>query len=116
QPAGDAGHIPIKTNDAAAVSRDLAGDQIEQRRLARPIGADDQPPLAGLDGEAHVAGDAQPTKGFAELFDAQRRHDTGSASLSEPGRVRSRNARQPSFHSRTEPGTSPSGMNLTMST
>ena len=52
--------------DRAAVGRDLAGDQVEQRGLAGAVGADDQPPLARLDDEIDVGGDAQAAERFAE--------------------------------------------------
>ena len=38
-----------------AVGRQFAGDQVEQRRLAGAVRADDQPPFAGLDVEVDVA-------------------------------------------------------------
>ena len=44
--------------DRAAVGREFAGDQVEQRGLAGAVRADDQPPLARRDVEIDVAGDA----------------------------------------------------------
>ena len=43
--------------DAAGVGGELAGEQFQQRRLARPIRADDADPVAALDPQREVADD-----------------------------------------------------------
>ena len=56
------------------VGRDLAGDEIEQRGLAGAVGADDQAPLARLDREVDIGGDAQAAERLAQVIDGERGH------------------------------------------
>src|SRR5712692_8982431 len=97
--AGHLRDVPIEEGDGAAVRAELAGDEVEQRRLARAIRADDEPALPRLNAQAHVGGDAEAAEPLLEPANGQRAH-----------RPRTRRA------SRTAPGTSPSGMNTTMAT
>src|SRR4029079_14684906 len=92
------------------------GDQVEQRGLAGAVRANDQPPLAGLDAEIDVGGDAQAPERLAQPADGQRGHGLGSALGASTTPRRRRNARRPSRHSRTVPGTSPSGIRMTIAT
>ena len=62
-----AGDVLIETRDAqpgrppdrSAVGRDLAGDHLEQARLARPVAADEADALARLDAKAGVLEEGQ---------------------------------------------------------
>src|SRR5207248_11748323 len=76
--AGDAGDVAAEQVHRAAVGLQLAGDQVEQRRLAGAVRADDQPPLAGLDAEPDPGGDAQPAKRLFEAADFERAHSPAS--------------------------------------
>src|SRR5437868_9553825 len=112
-----AGDIAAEQRDRAAVGRDLAGDQIEQRGLTGAIGTDDQPPLARRDIEIDVRGHAQTAERLVQTIDAERGHGGGAPTLPRTGELlRSRNARQPIFQMRTDPGTKPSGMKVMMAT
>ena len=56
-------HIFAEEADAAGGGREVAGDRIEQRGLARAIGAQNAAPLAGIDreidaGEGHERAEA----------------------------------------------------------
>ena len=76
--ARHAGDVAVEQPDRAAVGRELAGDQVEQRGLAGAVRADDQPPLARLDGEVDAAGDAQAAERFAQAVDGERGHGFAS--------------------------------------
>src|SRR6185503_7341667 len=56
-PGGHARDVVVEQRDAAAVWRDLAGDEAEERRLAGAVGPDNQPPLARFDHEIDAARD-----------------------------------------------------------
>src|SRR5215204_326267 len=74
-------------------------------------------PLSGLDHQVDILGDAQAAEGFAKHVDAERAHRLSSLTAeTTSGLRRACNACQPIRHSRTEPGTSPSGMKLMMAT
>ncbi len=110
---GQAHELAIEQRDRAAVGLELAGDEVEQRRLAGAVGADDEAALARLDGEIDGGGDAQAAEGFLERADGERAHRSPFAAT---GAGRGRSARTPQRASRTEPGTNPSGMKMTMAT
>src|ERR1035437_6409198 len=114
-PARRLGDVMPEQMDRAAVGRDLAGDQVEQRGLAGAIGADDQPPLARLDIEIDVAGHLQTAECFAQSCDGERAHGAGSV-LAGMTPSRGESLRHAVRHSRTEPGTRPSGMKVMIST
>ena len=98
--AGHARDVAAEQRDRAAVGRDLAGDQVEQRGLAGAVRADDQAPLAGLDREVDVGGDAQAAEGLAQRFDGERGH-----ALRSPA---GRSAARPFSRARTRlPGRAP---------
>src|SRR5260370_22119224 len=107
----------VEQQDGAAVGRKLAGDQVEQRGRAGAVGPDDEPPFAGLDRQADIGGDAQAPERLAQGVDLEGTHDGGSGTLrSTLALPRSRNARHPMRHRRTEPGTTPSGIQAMMET
>src|ERR1043166_2883961 len=115
--ARHAGDVAIEQTDRSAVGRKLPGNEVEQGRLAGAVGTDDQPPFPGLDAQVDVGGDAQALERLAQLVDGERGHGLRSPT----GRTgapfnRVCSACQPHRHSRTVPGTSPSGMKLMMMT
>src|SRR6185312_12267158 len=110
-PARHAGDVLAEEDDAAAIGAQLAGNEIEERRLARAVRPDDQAPLAGFDGEIDMARDAQAAKGLLDAFQLERGH--GRPSTGRSGRL---SALQPRRRSRADPGTKPSGMKRTMRT
>ena len=55
--------------DPAAVRRPAAGQDLEQRRLARAVRPDERHPLAPLDAEREVAQDRAAAVGLADLLD-----------------------------------------------
>jgi hypothetical protein len=64
--------VAIEERDGAGVRRELPGDQVEERGLAGPVGADDEPALARLDDQIDARGDAQPAERFVETADGER--------------------------------------------
>src|SRR5207249_4533714 len=92
----------------------LPRDEVEERRLASPVGPDDEAALAVLHAQVEVPGHLQTPECFRETLDRKCRHVRpprgGSAAL------RAERPCQPAFASRTDPGTSPSGMKLMMAT
>src|SRR5262249_49787683 len=68
--------VLVEERDGSAIGPELAGDQVEERRPPRPVGADDETPLAGLDRQAHVRGDAEPAERLLELPNGQRAQRT----------------------------------------
>ena len=55
--------------DRAAVGGEIAGDQVEQSGLAGAVRSDDQPPLAGHDGERNILGRRQAAEALVEAYD-----------------------------------------------
>src|SRR5262249_37777357 len=106
----------IEQQDRPAVRRELSHDEVEQRGLAGAVRTDDQPPLARLDDEIDVGGDAQAAERLAEPVDDERGHGVAPAPSAAPALRRPRSERHPIRHSRALPGTRPSGMKRTMST
>src|SRR5665213_2450847 len=94
----------------AAIGAQLAGDQVEQRRLAGAVGTDDEAALARRDGEIDAARDAEAAERLLELSDRQRGHGRASSAARA---ARPLNRRRTS---RVVPGTKPSGMKMTMAT
>src|SRR5665213_161853 len=98
----------------AAVGRQFAGDEIEQRGFAGTVRANDQPPFARLDIQVDAARDTQAAEGFVETADGERAHAGVSVlAVALTAGVRLRKANR---HSRALPGTSPSGIKMTMAT
>jgi len=64
--------VPVEQGDRAAVGAKLAGDQVEERGLSGPVGADDETALTGLDRQVDAGGDAQPAERLREIADGQR--------------------------------------------
>src|SRR5262249_37526710 len=88
----EAGHRPLEQRDAAGVGRQVSGDEVEERGLAGAVGADNEAPLSRRDLERHAVDGGQATERFLQVLDLKRRH------------------------SLCTPGTTPSGMNTTMTT
>src|SRR5439155_6094994 len=78
--------------DRPRVARKIAGQQIEERGLARTVGADDQAPLARRHGERDIGDRRQAAEGLLQVLETKR------------------------FHSLWNPGTTPSGMKTTIRT
>src|SRR6185369_7792621 len=89
---GEARDLGAEERDRAGVPRKVAGQQIEERRLARAVRPDDQAPLARLDRERDIGDRRQAAEGLFQVLDTKR------------------------FHSLWTPGTTPSGMKTTMKT
>src|ERR1700704_143450 len=116
-PARGPRDVAAEQPDRSAVGRKLAGDEIEQRRLAGAIWTDDQPPLAGLHGKRDIAADAQAAERLAKRIDHKSRHELRPPSERDGARLDlARTTFQPARHSRTEPGTRPSGRKVMMMT
>src|SRR5438105_13403280 len=79
-PGGNAGDVAVEQRDRPAIGPELAGDQVEERRLAGAVRADDQSPLARLDGEIHRVGDAETAERFVEPADEERAHTPAKTS------------------------------------
>ena len=86
--------------DRAGVGRQVAGDQVEKRRLAGAVRSDDQPPLARHHLQRHVVRRRQAAERLSQSADLQR---GGHFVLQR-------------VHRRRTPGTSPSGTNSTIAT
>ncbi len=56
-------------DDLAAIGRDIAGDEVEQRRFTRAIRADQSGDRATLDPERTVVDCAQAAKALADVLD-----------------------------------------------
>ena len=110
----DAGEIPAEQHDASGVCTKFAGDQVEQGRLAGAVRSDDQPPLAGLHRKVHRGRDAQAAERLVEIEQFERGHRPLSRRSTGVGCGRSSPIAQ--CQRRTEPGTNPSGMKMTMTT
>src|SRR6185437_1376618 len=104
--------------DRPGLRPDLAGDEVEERRLAGAVRPDHQATLARLDPEIDVGGDAQSAEGLGEAADLERSH-WPLPWLRRPAGMaprRPRNDTQAQRHRRTDPGTKPSGMKMTIAT
>src|SRR5213593_4837737 len=66
--------VPAEERDGAGVGRELTGDEVEERRLARAVRPDDQTALARLDGEVDGVGHTEAAERLLELVDGQRGH------------------------------------------
>ena len=84
----------------SGVAPQIARDQVEERRLARAVGTDDEAPLARHDAERDVVGGRQAAERFFQTDELER------------GRHRDLHR----AHRRRTPGTTPSGMKMTMKT
>src|SRR5262252_1925840 len=93
-------NILAEQMDRSGISAQIAGDQVEERRLARAVGTDEQAALALHHLERDVVGRRQAPERLLQTFELQRsRHD-----------------RRQRVHQRRTPGTTPSGMKMTIKT
>jgi hypothetical protein len=99
------------------IGGEVAGDQVEQRGLARPVGADDEPPLARHHGERDVLGRRQAAEALAQVrdFERGRRHCAGSEAA-PPAALRALMRFCNRRHACVQPGTRPYGMNMITTT
>src|SRR3569832_2112562 len=110
--ARHAGDIAAEQVDRAGIGREIAGDEVELRRLAGAVGTDDEPPRAGLDIEIDVAGDVEAAERLAQAGDGEGAH----GAVSFTGGVYCPRRRVARRQSRADPGTRPSGIRMTMAT
>ena len=84
-PVGAAPHrrqardVPAAEADAAAVEREIAGDQVEQRRLAGAVRPDDAERLALVDVERDRVGDLEGAEALRQAFEFEDRHATSGS-------------------------------------
>src|SRR5262249_30847244 len=107
--------VAAEERDRSGIGPELAGDEVEERRLAGAVRPDDEASLARLDDEVDGVGDAQAAERFGEAAHGEgrpRRPSTGRDAAVGLGRKRAAAHRK----SRAEPGTRPSGMKMTMTT
>ena len=110
-----AGYIVAEQSDAAGIGPQLAGDEVEECGLAGTVLTNDEATLTWGDSEVHRRGDAQTAERFVQVTHLERGHRpisrfSAGAAAPEP-RVAIVHR-----HSRTQPGTNPSGMNTTIKT
>jgi len=65
-------YVAIVETDFAAIGSKAPGDQIEQRRLASTVGADDAERLAGRDGDVEIVRGDHRAERFAQAFDLEK--------------------------------------------
>src|SRR6266571_4189751 len=94
------GDLLAEQPDRAGVARQIAGDEIEERGLPRAVRADDQPTLAWHHLQRDVVDRRQAAERFFQTAEVQR----GSHFFLQRA------------HNRRAPGTTPSGMKITMNT
>ena len=68
----DAGDVLAVEQHAARLRLEHAGDQVDQRRLAGPVGADERAPRAALERQVDVARNRQRAERPVESLDLQR--------------------------------------------
>src|SRR5438132_10017778 len=66
--------VPAEKRDGAGVGRELTGDEVEERRLARAVRPDDQTALARLDGEVDGVRHTEAAERLLELLHGERGH------------------------------------------
>ena len=71
--------VPGCRHTVPAIGRQLAGDDLHQRRLAGAIAADDRDALPGIDLERHIIEKRNVPVGVRDVFEGDERH----AGLSE---------------------------------
>ena len=71
----------------APIGRQIAGDDLHQRRLAGAIAADDRDALAGIDLERHIVEKRNVAVGVRDVFEGDERHADVSQSDSPKSRV-----------------------------
>src|SRR5262249_6696736 len=65
-------YVAIVETDFTAIGSKAPGDQIEQRRLASTVGADDAKRLAGRDREIEIVRRDHRAERFAQAFDLEK--------------------------------------------
>src|SRR3712207_6322528 len=71
--------LAIQQN-GARIGADVAGDQIEQRGLARPVGSDQAEDVSGLERQSDVVGDDDAAERLAQAHDLENgAHQTDPA-------------------------------------
>src|ERR1700721_3468984 len=70
----DAGNFSIRKPDRAGMRRNHAGGGIDQRGLARTVGADDAVDLAGINHERHIGDGGNAAEANRERVDFKKRH------------------------------------------
>ena len=84
-PARDPRDVASEDVDRAGARLQVAGDLVEQRRLAGAVRADDQAPLAGLDRQVDVARHLQPAERLAQILEGERGHRPASVGAPSAG-------------------------------
>src|SRR5438128_1237014 len=69
-----AGDVLALPHDAAARRADETGDEVEQRRLSRAVGAEDADDLAARDRERDVVDGGEAAETLGEPADLKQRH------------------------------------------
>ena len=69
---GQIGDGLVPQEDLATRGRMNPGEEIEEGRLARPVGADDAEDLPRVDVKFHFVDRGQPAEKFAEIPDLQK--------------------------------------------
>src|SRR3569832_1407428 len=92
-------------SDLTGVRPHVAADLVEQRGLPGAVGADDQPPLTGLDRKRHALRDLQAAERLVQADDLKRKGGCGCGHDDRPRK------RAVSF---CRPGTMPVGITSTM--
>ena len=94
------GDFFAEQTDRTGIGCQIVGDQVEKRRLAGAVGADDQPALALRNFERDAVYRRQAAEYLAQAADLQR----------------SRHVLRSRADQRRIPGTTPSGMKITITT
>ena len=70
-----AGDVAPVEHDAAGARRELPGQEIEQRRLAGAVGADDRVQAAGLDAQADIVDRGKRAERLGQVLCLEDCHD-----------------------------------------
>src|SRR5258708_6683341 len=88
---GHAGDGLALEGDLAGARLEIAGHEVEQRRLPRAIGADDAGDRSRLDGERHVGDRRQAAEVLGQVLDGEDAHDAAlrfRSPRTPPGAIR----------------------------
>src|SRR5690606_23161767 len=77
-------HVAAAKADAAALERQVAGDEVEQCRLAGPVGTDDAERFAILDAERDRVGDLEGAEALAQAVEFEDRQVTSGKGEAGP--------------------------------
>src|SRR5689334_10169365 len=114
-PAWHLGDVMTKQMYRTGIRGQFSCNQVEKRGLSGAIGSDDQPALARFYIEVDAVRDAQAAERFAQSGNSQRAHGFAPAPLGTLP-VSLWRLRQIIRHKRALPGTSPSGIKMTIAT